>query len=61
LHSLDQIAGGIATKYGDEKTIFGNTDVNSDIGNQWYNQNIALIDSCAKGVEPKAKMNITIN
>lgn len=61
LHTLDQIAGGLATKYGDKITIFGDTDVNSDIGNQWYNQNVELIDIGVKGVESKAKMNIKIN
>jgi hypothetical protein len=60
LHTLDQIAAGIATKYGDKKSIFGNTFVNSDIGRQWKNGNIQIIDNETKGIEPQSHMKVEL-
>ena len=59
LHTVDQIAGGRADVYGDSASIFGSTEVNSDIGGQWY-RIIGTADSAVKDVEPAAKMNLDL-
>jgi hypothetical protein len=59
LHTVDQVAGGRADVYGDSASIFGSTEVNSDIGGQWY-RSIGAVDSAAKDVEPAAKMNLDL-
>lgn len=35
LHTVDQVAGGSGTEFGDEGGIFGSTRVNSSLGSQW--------------------------
>lgn len=59
LHTLDQVAVGIATKYGDGKTIFGNSQINTHIGTQWPGQ-IKKIDNATLGVDPKSKMDVEL-
>ena len=59
LHTVDQVAGGSADIYGDEKSIFGRTDINSSIGSQWANK-IGVVDTAAKGVKPKTKVNVDL-
>ena len=59
LHTVDQVAGGRADVYGDSASIFGSTEVNSDIGGQWY-RSIGVADTAAKDVEPTAKMNLDL-
>ena len=60
LHTVDQVAGGRADVYGDKKSIFGRTDINSSIGSQWA-QKIGIVDNAAKGVKPKVTVNVDLN
>jgi hypothetical protein len=59
LHRVDQIAGGSATVYGDDKSILGGTAENSDIGNQWKTR-ITIVDTAAKDVVPTANVNVEL-
>ncbi|TNE57316.1 MAG: DUF4157 domain-containing protein [Bacteroidetes bacterium] len=56
LHTLDQVAGGAATIYGDDASIFGGRYENSTIGSQWYPARIAIIDKATLNVDPKVKI-----
>lgn len=60
LHTVDQVAGGSATVYGDKSGVLGNTTVNSAIGSQWSTK-IGEVDSKAAGVKPTAKVNVKLN
>jgi len=60
LHTLDQVAGGSATVYGDKTGVLGNSEVNSSIGSQWKN-NISEVDSKAVDVEPTSNVNVKLN
>ncbi|MCX6218602.1 DUF4157 domain-containing protein [Spirosoma sp.] len=59
LHTVDQVAGGSADIYGDEKSIFGQSDINSSIGSQWA-QKIDVVDKAAKNVKPTALVNVDL-
>jgi Domain of unknown function (DUF4157)/Novel toxin 15 len=59
LHTVDQVAGGSATTYGDKEGIFGSTSVNSEIGRQWKDK-IKEVDVKAKDVEPEANVNVKL-
>jgi hypothetical protein len=59
LHTLDQVAGGSATNYGDRESIYGDTDVNSHIGTQWQSR-IRIIDAAIRDVVPTARLDVEL-
>ena len=59
LHTVDQVAGGSATVYGDDTGVLGSSAVNSSIGSQWKNK-IADVDAKATGVKSTANVNIKL-
>ncbi|GAB3573336.1 eCIS core domain-containing protein [Hymenobacter daeguensis] len=60
LHTVDQVAGGSATVYGDETGVLGSSAVNSSIGSQWKDK-IADVDTKAKGVKATATVNVKLS
>ncbi len=60
LHTVDQVAGGSATVYGDQSGVLGNSAINSSIGSQWKDR-IAEVDSKAADVQPTANVNVKLN
>lgn len=60
LHTIDQVAGGRATTYGDETGVLGETSVNSAIGSQWKDR-IVDVDAKAVNVDPSVKVNVKLN
>ena len=60
LHTVDQVAGGSATVYGDATGVLGDATVNKAIGSQWKN-NIAAVDTKAEGVNSDADVKVKLN
>ncbi|MBN9297691.1 MAG: DUF4157 domain-containing protein [Filimonas sp.] len=59
LHTLDQVAGGNPTNYGDDGGIYGDTNVNSHIGTQWQSR-VRQIDAAIRDVVPTAALNVEL-
>jgi hypothetical protein len=60
LHTVDQVAGGKATEYGDKEGALGNSKINSSIGSQWKNK-ITIVDANAVDVTPDAPVKVDLN
>ena len=60
LHTVDQVAGGSATTYGDQSGILGDSAINSLIGNQWKDR-ISIVDANAVDVDPAVNVNVKLN
>ncbi|GEM_PF-1655498 len=60
LHTVDQVAGGSATRYGDAAGVLGSSSINSSIGSQWKDK-ISVVDTQAQDVEPTADVNVDLN
>ncbi|NTU58400.1 MAG: DUF4157 domain-containing protein [Chlorobiaceae bacterium] len=60
LHTVDQVAGGSATVYGDQTGVLGDSKINSSIGSQWK-EKIPEVDAKAANVEASADINVKLN
>ena len=63
LHTVDQVAGGSGTEFGDAEGIFGDTNVNSSIGSQWtaadrIGKLEKAVSEISPDVYPKEKMKV---